>query len=156
LNFFKKRTEEDVKMSFRLTVAGSFNISLAKEQIINVIYRTDTPDDSNARSTEVGSELRVIGKIAKTANGSQSEDTVNMAKWSLVPAAAADCYRRVTLEVIAAGQVTRKIVMPNAFVVDYVEDFGANQGIGTFTLVVRQKKDKIDGVIIEGLFAEEE
>jgi hypothetical protein len=143
-------------MSFRLNVEGENGIQLEEDQMINVIYRTDTPDDSNARSTEVGSELRVIGKIVKSGEDCQSEDTVNMARWSLVPAADASCYRQVTLEVIAAGQVTRKIVMPNAFVVDYVEDFGANQGIGTFTLVVRQKKDKIEGVIIEGLFSEEE
>jgi hypothetical protein len=144
------------KMSFRLAVEGGVNIKLEEDQIINAIYRTDTPDDSNARSTEVGSELRIIGKIVKTGAEYQSEDTVNMARWSLVSAAADDCYRQVTLEVIAAGQVTRRIVMPNAFVVDYLEDFGANQGIGTFTLVVRQKKDKIENVVIEGLFSEEE
>jgi hypothetical protein len=142
-------------MSFRLVIEGGGSIQLEEDQIINAIYRTDTPDDSNARSTEVGSELRIIGKIVKAGEGSQSEDTVNMARWSLVPAADANCYRRVTLEVIAAGQVTRKIVMPNVFVVDYVEDFGANQGIGTFTLVVRQKKDKIESVVIEGLYSEE-
>jgi hypothetical protein len=144
------------KMSFRLAVEGGVSIQMEEDQIINAIYRTDTPNDSNARSTEVGSELRIIGKIVKNSESSQSEATVNLARWSLVSAAAANCYRQVTLEVIAAGQVTRKIVMPNAFVVDYVEDFGANQGIGTFTLVVRQKKDKIDSVVIEGLYSEEE
>ena len=143
-------------MSFRLAVEGGVSIQMEEDQIINAIYRTDTPNDSNARSTEVGSELRIIGKIVKNSESSQSEATVNLARWSLVSAAAANCYRQVTLEVIAAGQVTRKIVMPNAFVVDYVEDFGANQGIGTFTLVVRQKKDKIDSVVIEGLYSEEE
>jgi hypothetical protein len=143
-------------MSFRLAIEGKVSIQLEEDQIINAIYRTDTPDDSNARSTEVGSELRIIGKIVKTGAERQSEDTVNMARWSLVPAAADDCYRQITLEVIAAGQVTRKIVMPNAFVVDYLEDFGANQGIGTFTLVVRQKKDRIENVVIAGLFSEEE
>jgi hypothetical protein len=143
-------------MSFRLSVAGGVNINLEEDQIINAIYRTDTPDDSNARSAEVGSELRIIGKIVKTGVIGQSEDTLNMAKWSLAPASDPECYRKVTLVVLAAGQVTRKITMPNAFVVDYLEDFGANEGIGTFTLVMRQKKDKIDSVVIEGLFSEDD
>lgn len=62
----------------------------------------------------------------------------------------ADCYRKVTVEVISADQIIRKITYPNAFVVDYKETFGDTEGIGTFELVVRQKKDKLSTVTIEG------
>lgn len=73
-----------------------------------------------------------------------------MGTWSLVPAEKADCYRKVTVEVISADQIIRKITYPNAFVVDYKETFGDTEGIGTFELVVRQKKDKLSTVTIEG------
>lgn len=142
-------------MSFRLKVSGGENIELGENTIINAIYRTDTPDNSNARSTEVGSELKVLGKVVNVADGDQT-DTLKLAQWSLVPANKANCYRQVTLEVITAGQVIRNITLPNAFVVDYVEDYGEGQGIGTFTLVVRQKKDKIESVTIEGGSSTEE
>ena len=38
----------------------------------------------------------------------------------------------------------------NAFVVDYKEDYGDEEGTGTFTLMIKQKKDKISTVTVEG------
>lgn len=141
-------------MAFKLVVAGGDQIELGENMLVNAIYRTDTPDNSNARSTEVGSELRIFGRIVGTGDQAQ---TVKLAQWSLVPASKADCYRSVTLEVVSAGQTIRSIHLPNAFVVDYVEDYGETQGGGKFTLVVRQKKDKIESVSIErGSSAEDE
>ncbi len=94
------------------------------DNIQTVVYDTDTPDDSNARSTDVGSTLRITGKILTATDGDKADDTMKLATWSLVPAEKADCYRKVTLEVISADQVVRKIYFPNAFVVDYNERFG--------------------------------
>ena len=73
-----------------------------------------------------------------------------MALWSVVPAEKADCYRKVTVEYVAAGIMERKYCFPNAFVVDYKEDYGDEEGTGTFTLVIKQKKDKISTVTVEG------
>ena len=61
-----------------------------------------------------------------------------------------NCYRKVTVEIIQAGIVERKYYFPNAFVVNYNEDFGDSDGVGTFSLVVKQKKDKMAGITIEG------
>jgi len=47
----------------------------------------------------------------------------------------------------------RKYCFPNAFVVDYKEDYGDEEGTGTFTLVIKQKKDKISTVTVEGGYA---
>lgn len=47
----------------------------------------------------------------------------------------------------------RKYYFPNAFVIDYKEDFGDVEGTGTFTLVVKQKKDKLDRITVEGGYA---
>lgn len=142
-------------MAFRLKVEGGENVELGKDNIITAIYKTDTPDDSNARSTDVGAELRIVGRIITATDGDQADDTLKLATWSLVPAVKADSYRKVTLEVLAAGQVVRKVNFPNAFVVDYTEDFGADEGVGTFNMLIRQKKDKIDGAKIEGGYAAE-
>ncbi len=51
---------------------------------------------------------------------------------------------------IAASQVVRKYTYPNAFVVDYKEDYGDTEGVGTFTLIIKQKKDKMAQVTVEG------
>ena len=39
---------------------------------------------------------------------------------------------------------------PNAFVVNYTEDFGNTEGVGTFQLNIKQKKDKLANIAIEG------
>ena len=56
---------------------------------------------------------------------------------------------------IAASQVVRKYSYPNAFVVDYKEDYGDVEGIGTFKLIMKQKKDKMSNLKFEGGFGEE-
>ena len=55
-----------------------------------------------------------------------------------------------TVEIIQAGIVERKYTFPNAFVVNYTEDFGNTEGVGTFHLNVKQKKDKLANIAIEG------
>ena len=137
-------------MGFVLKVEGAETIELGLESIMAVKYETDTPDDSNARSTDVGATLRIKGKILTATDGDNSDDTMKLGLWSLVPAEKADCYRKVTLEVISADQVVRKIHFPNAFVVDYVERFGDTEGIGEFDIYIKQKKDKTELAKIEG------
>lgn len=34
--------------------------------------------------------------------------------------------------------------------IDYVEDFGDAEGTGTFTLTIKQKKDKLNMITVEG------
>jgi len=140
-------------MGFRLKVEGAETIELGLDNIKTVTYDTDTPDDSNARSTDVGATLLITGKIITAVDGEAADDTLKLATWSLVPAEKADCYRKVTLEVIAADQVVRKVHFPNAFVVDYNEVFGDSEGVGTFSVLIKQKKDKTELAKIEGGYA---
>lgn len=137
-------------MGFRVKIEGAETIDLSIESIETVKFTTDTPKDTNARSKDVGSTMVVSGKILTAVDGDPFDSTRQMGTWSLVPAEKADCYRKVTLEVISADQIIRKITYPNAFVVDYKETFGDTEGIGTFKLVVRQKKDKLSLVTVEG------
>ena len=137
-------------MGFRVKIEGAETIDLSIESVETVKYATDTPQDTNARSKDVGSTMVIRGKILTAVDGDPFDSTRKMGTWSLVPAEKADCYRKITVEVISADQVIRKITYPNAFVVDYKETFGDTEGIGTFELVVRQKKDKLSTVTIEG------
>ena len=118
--------------------------------VIGVKFRTDIPHDSNARSTDMGSTVEITGKILTAVDGDAFDSTRQLGLWALVPAEKSDCYRKVTIEVIAASQVVRKYTYPNAFVVDYKEDYGDTEGVGTFTLIIKQKKDKMAQVTVEG------
>lgn len=142
-------------MGFVLKVEGTDTIELGLTNILTVEVETDTPDDSNARSTDLGTSLRITGKILTAVDGDGADATIKLAQWSLVPAEVSDCYRKVTVDVISASQVVRQIHFPNAFVVDYTEDYGDEEGIGTFYLHVKQKKDKMLNVKIEGGYSNE-
>lgn len=137
-------------MGFRLKVEGPGVIELNKESIQTVQLKTDLPIDSNARTKDLGSTMTITGKILTAVDGEPFDSTRQIGLWSLVPAEKADCYRKVTLDVISADQIVRSINYPNAFVVDYKESFGDEEGVGTFELIIRQKKDKLSNVTIEG------
>ena len=134
-------------MGFTLKVEGNTTIELGTTSITGVKVSTDIPQDSNARSTDLGSTITVTGKILTAVDGDPFDATRQLGLWALVPAENSDCYRK---EVIAASQVVRKYSYPNAFVVDYKEDYGDVEGIGTFKLIMKQKKDKMAQVSVEG------
>lgn len=142
-------------MGFTMTVSGPEQIKLDETEITQVEYSILTPQDSNARSTDLGAEVQVWGKIIPSIASAATEPSIGLHKWSLVPAEKPDSYRQVELDVLSAGIVVRKITLPNAFVVEYDEDFSDTTGNGTFYLHIRQKKDKIAGVAIEGGFTGE-
>ena len=137
-------------MSYRVTVDGTESFEIAKECVRRVKFATDIPLDSNARTKDVGSTLVITGRILTAVDGDPFDSTRKLALWSTVPAERADCYRKVTVEHIAAGIMERRYSFPNAFVIDYKEDFVDVEGTGTFTLVIKQKKDKLDKITIEG------
>ena len=137
-------------MGFTLKVEGNTTIEQGTTSITGVKVSTDIPQDSNARSTDLGSTITVTGKILTAVDGDPFDATRQLGLWALVPAENSDCYRKVTVEVIAASQVVRKYSYPNAFVVDYKEDYGDVEGIGTFKLIMKQKKDKMAQVSVEG------
>jgi len=141
-------------MGFKLKVEGAESIDLGIENILTVEFKTDTPDDSNARSTDLGTSLVIKGKILTPVDGEAADSTMKLAQWSLVPAEKADCYRNVTIDVISASQVVRQISLPNAFVVNYIENYGDEEGVGTFNLHLKQKKDKTAMVKFQGGFGE--
>ena len=144
-------------MGFKLKIKGkNEEINLGMDNITTVKYISDTPDDSNARASDLGVVLEVNGKIITPVNGEEADDTKKMAKWSLVPAESSDAYRELSLEVISGSVVVRKIDLPNAFILDYTEDYNDKGGVGEFKAIFKQKKEKIETVTIEGGYAAEE
>ena len=123
---------------------------MGKDSITGVKVRTDIPLDSNARSTDLGSTITITGKILTAVDGDPFDSTKQLGLWALVPAENADCYRKVEIEVIASSQMVRKYTFPNAFVVDYKEDYGDLEGVGTFVLIMKQKKDKMAQISVDG------
>lgn len=138
-------------MGFRLVIKGAEEIKLEETDIEKVEYITDSPDGSNAKATDFGCQLTISGKVLKE----KSAETLKLGKWSLVPAEKADAYRDVVLQVVAESQVVREIKLPNAFIVDYLEEFGHREGIGEFKVVLKQKKDFNSKVQILGGYSAE-
>ncbi len=142
-------------MGLRLKIEGNEQISLPETSIMSVQFGADIPHDSNARSTDLGSTAQIRGKILAAVGGEAADDTSKIARWALVPAENADCYRKVEIDVVSASQIVRQITIPNAFVVDYEEDFSDETGTGVFTLLIKQKKDKMAALKFEGGFSGE-
>lgn len=138
-----------------MKIAGSESVELRETNIIKVEFGADIPHDSNARSTDLGSTVLVEGKILASVGGEAADDTSKLARWALVPAENSDCYRNVEIDVVNASQIVRQITVPNAFVVDYTEDFTDETGTGVFKLLIKQKKDKMTSLKFEGGFSGE-
>ena len=150
-----KSKEEVKRMANRLKVTGrGSNISLSEQSVSWVFFDSDIAPDSNARATDYGLGIRIWGKILLDLE-SGGDPTLELAKWSQVPSYNADCYRRLEVEVISAGQTVRQYTLSEAFVVEYSEKLNADTGVGTFYLHARQKKDENEKVAIDGGFSAE-
>lgn len=139
-------------MGIRVKIEGAETIEMNEYNLKTCVFTTDTPDDSNARSTDVANTVRITGKILTATDGDIADDTIKLAKWSCVKAEDADSYRKATIQIVTGSQVVRQVHFPNAFVVDYKESYGDEHGDGSFELVIRQKKDKFFLTEISGGF----
>jgi len=138
---------------FTMTVVGAETFTIPKECITSAKFTTDIPKSSDARTGDVGTTLVIQGKILTALDGAPVDSTRQMALWSAVPSKRPDCYRNVLLTNIRGAVVLREYNFPNAFVVDYNESFDDEEGVGTFTLKIKQKKDRIEYVTVNGGFS---
>ena len=139
-------------MGFRLKVTGGKNIEMNETILTAVQFIADTPDNSNARSTDLGVILKITGRINFSLGAELEDSTVELANWALMPSDQADCYRNVQIQVVNGGQIVRQYTYPNAFVMDYTEDLNDEEGVGTWTLLLKQKKDLTNKVELKGNF----
>lgn len=141
-------------MGFRLTIDGSGPVNLSERCITRVEFQSEIPEDSNARATDNGAAIKIWGKMLFSLGAEEQDSTINLAKWSVVPSDSADSYRKVQVDVVAAGQIVRSFTLPNAFVMEYTEEQDDENGVGTFYLHVKQKKDLTVATAIEGGFTQ--
>lgn len=134
-------------MGVKVVIKGSNDeILIEKDRILEVKFLSDTANDSTARATEINVGLELKGKVTNE----KDDITKKLCLWSLVPSESEQAYRNLSLEIVLAGTMVRKIVLPNTFVVDYTENFSIKDGAGTFSMILRQKKEKISDVLVEG------
>ena len=131
-------------------------ITLEEESTRQIVFKVEIPQDSRARTKDVGVTMTVKGKILPdTANaGNAADSTAKLMEWSVVPAEKKEAYRGVTVKVKSGGIVTRQYEMPNSFIVDYYETFANSEGVGEFTLIIKQMKNKLADVKVTGGFSE--
>lgn len=131
-------------------------IEIEEESTREIIFKVEIPQDSRARTKDVGVTLTVKGKImADTESaGNAADSTAKLMEWSVVPAEKKEAYRAVTVKVTSGGIATRQYELPNAFIVDYSENFENDSGIGEFTLILKQMKNKLADVKVTGGFSE--
>lgn len=141
-------------MGFRVKISGGKDVDFDEGIITSVEFVSDTPDTSNARSTDLGVIINIKGRINFSLGAEQTDSTVELANWSLMPSDQADCYRNVQVQVVNGGQIVRQYTYPNAFVMGYTEDLNDEEGVGSFELLLKQKKDLTAKVELKGNFEE--
>ena len=67
-------------MGFRLKIEGATTIELQEQNITAVTFRADIPEDSNARSTDLGSTIEIIGKVLTAVDGEAFDATKEIGK----------------------------------------------------------------------------
>lgn len=134
-------------MGIRVNIDG---ITLTEKEVESFNFLSEVPEDSNARTSSLAATVEIKGRILAVLGGAES--SIQIEEWSRVAATEANCYRNMQIQVISQSQVVREYTLPNAFVVDYVEDFDIEQGIGHFTLIARQKKDNLTDLTVNGGF----
>lgn len=142
-------------MSFHVEINDP-KIEIEPECTKKVEFRTDIPLDSSARTKDVGVTMIITGKILSDSAevGKPADSTAKLLEWSNIPAEKKEAYKKVVVTVKSGGISTRKYELPDAFVVDYFEDFNNQEGGGEFTLVIKQRKNKLKDVSVTGGFAE--
>lgn len=141
-------------MGFRVKITGGKNVEFDEGIITAVDFISDTPDTANARSTDLGVVLSIKGRINFSLGAETEDSTVELANWALMPSDQADCYRNVQVQIVSGGQIVRQYTYPNAFVMGYTENLDDDEGVGSFELLLKQKKDLTAKVELKGNFEE--
>lgn len=128
---------------YKVTIA---DVAELTEEVLKVEIDSEIPDNSEARSSNIIVTLTIKGRVSYDSDKIFMKDsTKSIAEWSLLKPDSSDTYKSVTVEFDHTGS-KRSYVLENAFCVSFHEDFEDQNG--GFTLKVRQKKDRLDGVSV--------
>ena len=139
-------------MGFRVHITGDEEIDLNEGIVTDVQFISDTPNASNARSTDLGVIMIIKGRINFSIGAEVEDPTVKLATWALIPSDKADCYREMQVQIVSGDQIVRQYTYPNAFVMAYTENLNDDEGVGSFSLTLKQKKDLTENVELKGNF----
>lgn len=142
-------------MAYTLKAEGANEFGLTDETVETLTFDNTSRDNSDARARDYYQTITITGRVRSALDGDLKDDTIKVAKWALVPAALQTAYQKITATAVAAGQTTRKYEFTQGFVVGYSEEFTDQSGVGSFELILRQKKDQLDKVKVSGGYAAE-
>jgi hypothetical protein len=126
---------------YKVTIA---DVAELTEEVQLVEFDSAIPKNADARSSNIGATLIITGQVNYDFDKTfMKEATQKIASWSLYKPDSAETYKTVTVVFNHTG-TTRTYELSHAFVVSFKEGFGDQ--IGNFELVVRQRKDRLDGV----------
>ncbi len=117
-------------MAYKVTISDG---SVLEKCIDNVTYYLNPLGDSvNLSRSTVRNSMIIFGMI------DTDEKTDGLYKWALISGNNNECYKDITVEQYRAGKLLRKVRFSKAFVVDYSENYYNNEGVGRFTICIRQ------------------
>lgn len=123
------------------------DIAEITEGISYVEFLSEIDGRSYARSSDIYCTLMIEGFINQDASKKiLGDESKKMLEWSLVASNSADCYKTVEVS-YTHNDVTTKYKFTHAFPVSYKEENGDQEK--KFTLVVRQKKDRLADITVE-------
>jgi len=116
-------------LEYKVTISDG---TVLEKSIQHVSYIVYPPDDYDIRRNYPRNSMVISGII------DIGEGTVGLYKWALIPGTNKECYKDVTVEHFYAGQLVSKVKFSKAFVVDYSESYSNSEGVGYFTIYLRQ------------------
>lgn len=123
------------------------DIAEITEGISNVEFTSAIDERSYARSADIYCTLVIQGVINMDSEKKiLGDESKKMLEWSLVASNHADCYKAVEVS-YTHNDVTTKYKFSHAFPVSYKEENADQEK--RFTLVVRQKKDRLADIVVE-------
>lgn len=129
---------------YKVTIA---DVAELTEEILKIEFDITTPSSSDARSSDIGATLTIVGRVAYDANKDFMKNSIKeISAWSMVKPDSTDTYKEIFAKFNHTGS-NRSYKLSHAFVIAFHEFFEDQNGY--FQLVVRQKKDRLDGVAIE-------
>ena len=139
-------------MAYTFKIEGVHSADLPRESVKSFKVHTETPRTNDGRGTDTSVTMTLKGPIRSAdENAFVGDDTIKLARWA-TEYDDAKAYSQATATAIASGQVLRRDIYPDAFVVSYKEKFDVTNGVGTYNIVLRQKKDLLNKIQNSGGF----
>lgn len=135
-------------MKYEVKISGPVNVELSADEVTGVKFLSDSPDDANARSSQLTLSATVEGKILYDALTDVQSD--KLAAWAVKNHEDETEYATVEITCIgAAASTARRVTLTAAFLAEYKESFNGNRSIGNFKAVFKQVKTKNAAFTVE-------